>query len=205
MTQVESWEERAKACLSSKPRLSLNEIDKLIKDGDAISEALPTLQTLKDSHKKAKEWVAKASELQKHPEHKPYVDILETLVGRGRPLPVKLEQLANFETQVASGRAWRERTARVFLKKNANLALLDVLCPRTDVGSQEGRRKKKTKDDLSGIQHPIFQGLTQKELLDRKVISKAFKDAEIKEIQVSFTHILIINDRVSRSLLVFLN
>jgi len=108
---------------------------------------------------------------------------LETLVGRGRPLPVKLEHLSNFETQVASGRAWRERTARVFLKKNANLALLDVLCPRTDVGNQEGRRKKKTKDDLSGIQHPIFQGLTQKELLDRKVISKAFKDAEIKEIQ----------------------
>ena len=56
LTQVESWEERAKACLSVKPRLSLNEIDKLIKDGDAISEALPTLQTLKDSHKKAKEW-----------------------------------------------------------------------------------------------------------------------------------------------------
>ena len=55
------------------------------------------------------------------------------------------------------------------------------------MGNQEGRRKKKTntKDDLSGIQHPIFQGLTQKEMLDRKVISKAFKDAEIKEIQVS--------------------
>ena len=99
---------------------------------------------------------------------------------------VKLEPLSNFETQVAAGRAWRERTARVFLKKNGNAALLDVLCPRTDVGNQESRRKnKKTKDDLSGIQHPIFQGLTQKEMLDRKVISKAFKDAEIKEIQVS--------------------
>jgi len=185
LTQVESWEERAKACLSVKPRLSLNEIDKLIKDGDAISEALPTLQTLKDSHKKAKEWLAKAGELQARPEHKPYVDILETLVARGRPLPVKLEPLSNFETQVAAGRAWRERTARVFLKKNTNLPLLDVVCPRADVGSQEGRRKKKTntKDDLSGIQHPIFQGLTQKEMLDRKVISKAFKDAEIKEIQ----------------------
>ena len=91
LTQVESWEERAKACLSVKPRLSLNEIDKLIKDGDAISEALPTLQTLKDSHKKAKEWLAKAGELQKHPEHKPYVDILETLVARGRPLPVNFQ------------------------------------------------------------------------------------------------------------------
>jgi hypothetical protein len=62
-----------------------------------------------------------------------------------------------------------------------------MIISRADVGNQEGRRKKKTniKDDLSGIQHPIFQGLTQKEMLDRKVISKAFKDAEIKEIQVS--------------------
>ena len=74
--------------------------------------------------------LAKAGELQARPEHKPYVDILETLVARGRPLPVKLEPLSNFETQVAAGRAWRERTARVFLKKNTNLPLLDVVCPR---------------------------------------------------------------------------
>ena len=100
-------------------------------------------------------------------------------------MPIKLDPLANFETQVAAGRAWRERTARVFLKKNSNSALLDILCPRTDVGNQDGRRNKKKKEDLSGIQHPIFQGLTQKEMLDRKVISKTFKDFELKEIQVS--------------------
>merc|ERR1719225_1506371 len=122
-----------------------------------------------------------AGELQRHPEHKPYIDILETLVARGRPLPVKLEPLSNFETQVAAGRAWRERTARVFLKKNGNAALLDVLCPRTDVGNQESRRKnKKTKDDLSGIQHPIFQGLTQKEMLDRKSFQKHSKTLKSK-------------------------
>lgn len=188
LTQVESWEERAKACLSSKPRLSLNEVDKLIKDGDAISESLPTLQTLKDSHKKAKEWLQKATELKRHPDHKAYIEILETLVARGKPLPIKLDALSDLETQVAAGRAWRERTARVFLKKNCNLPLLDILCPRIDVGTQEGKRRKKKQssaEDLSGIQHPIFTGMTQKELLDRKVLSKAFKDAEIKEIQVS--------------------
>ncbi len=187
LTQVESWENRAKSCLASKPRLSLSELEKLIKDGDNISEGLPSLQTLKDSAKKAKEWQAKAAELKKHPDHKSYIELLETLVARGRPLPVKLEALAGLETQVAAGRAWRERTARVFLKKNCNAQLLDVLCPRVDLGSGEGRRKAKKaglrNEELSGIQHPIFQGLTQKEMLDRKVISKAFKDAEIKEIQ----------------------
>ena len=183
LTQVESWEERAKACLAAKPRLSLNEVDKLIKDGDEISENLPTLQTLKDSFKKAKEWISKANELSKHPDHKSYIDILETLVTRGRPLPIKLDHLSNLETQVAAGRAWRERSARVFMKKNSNMSLLDCLCPRADIGSLEGKRKKKAVADGSGIPHPIFNGLTQKELLDRKVLSKAFRDAEHRELQ----------------------
>ena len=90
MTQVESWEERAKACLAAKPRLSLSEVEKLVKDGEAISDALPTLNTLRESAKKAKEWLTKSNELVKHPDHKPYIDVLEVLVQRGRPLPVKL-------------------------------------------------------------------------------------------------------------------
>ena len=40
-----------------------------------------------------------------------------------------------------------------------------------------------TNQDTSGIPHPIFNGLTQKELLDRKVLSKAFRDAEHRELQ----------------------
>lgn len=186
---MESWEERAKACLASKPRLSLSEVERLIKDGDAISEALPTLQTLKEVAKKAKEWLAKSGELSRHPEHKPYMETLETLVTRGRPLPVKLEALNNLETQVASGRAWREKTVRIFLKTNSNLALLDILCPRVDIGGQDsGKRKKKKPDETStnSIAHPIFANMTQKELLDRKAIVKAFKDAEIRELQVTF-------------------
>ena len=66
------------------------EVEKLIKDGDAISDALPTLNILKESAKKAKEWLTKSGELMKHPDHKQYIDVLETLVQRGRPLPVKL-------------------------------------------------------------------------------------------------------------------
>ena len=70
--------------------MSLAEVEKLIKDGDAISDALPSLNILKESAKKAKEWLTKSGELLKHPDHKQYIDVLETLVQRGRPLPVKL-------------------------------------------------------------------------------------------------------------------
>ena len=69
------------------------------------------------------------------------------------------------------------------MKKNSNMSLLDCLCPRADIGSLEGKRKKKAVADGSGIPHPIFNGLTQKELLDRKVLSKAFRDAEHRELQ----------------------
>jgi histone demethylase JARID1 len=93
LTQVESWDERAKSCLASKPRLSLNEVEKLIRDGEAISDGLPTLATLKEAAKKAKEWLGKSAELTRHPDHKPYIDVLEALVTRGKPLPVKLDQV----------------------------------------------------------------------------------------------------------------
>lgn len=68
---------------------------------------------------------ARAEALQK-PENYPYLDTLEALVARGRPLPVRLEPLTQLETQVASARAWRERTARCFLKKNSHCNLLEV-------------------------------------------------------------------------------
>ena len=45
---------------------------------------------------------------------------------RGRPIPVRLEQLPQMESQVAAARAWRDRAARTFLKKNTSATLLEV-------------------------------------------------------------------------------
>lgn len=45
---------------------------------------------------------------------------------RGRPIPVRLEQLPQMESQVAAARAWRDRAARTFLKKNSSTTLLEV-------------------------------------------------------------------------------
>lgn len=47
-------------------------------------------------------------------------------MGRGRSIPVRLDPLPQVESQVASARGWRERTARTFLKKNSTYTLLQV-------------------------------------------------------------------------------
>lgn len=56
----------------------------------------------------------------------PYLDALESLVNKGRPIPVRLDQLPQVESQVAAAKSWRERTARTFLKKNCTYSLLEV-------------------------------------------------------------------------------
>ena len=74
-----------------------------MKEGEAISGGLPNLAKLKDSVSKAKEWLDKAKTLA-NGENFPFLDTLEQLVAKGRPLPIKLEQLPNLELQVASSR-----------------------------------------------------------------------------------------------------
>ena len=145
----------------------------------------------------------------KNPDNFPYLESVEKLVAKGRPLPIRLDALNQLETQVAQARAWRERTARVFLKKSNNSggsntatsSLLDVLAPRTDVGLSEkeiqAKRKKRggEKDDTSNnsnnggnalnIQHHIYQSLTVKDLSNPQTVVRAYKEAELKELQVS--------------------
>ena len=55
-----------------------------------------------------------------------YLEQLESLSAKGRPLPVRLDALPQVESQVAAARAWRERTGRTFLKKNSSHTLLQV-------------------------------------------------------------------------------
>jgi hypothetical protein len=55
-----------------------------------------------------------------------YLEQLESLSAKGRPIPVRLDALPQVESQVAAARAWRERTGRTFLKKNSSHTLLQV-------------------------------------------------------------------------------
>merc|ERR1719461_740424 len=176
---LEAWEEKASQCLASSPKMGLLEVEKLVREGESLSTALPVLEKLQDSCRRAREWWARAEALQK-PENYPYLDTLEALVAKGRPLPIRLDPLHQLETQVAAARAWRERTARVFLKKNSHCNLLEVLSPRYEF-ERDKKKKKKVPDDLS-VRHPIFAGLSSTQLSDPQEIVNAFKQAELSEL-----------------------
>ena len=55
-----------------------------------------------------------------------YLEVLEGLMAKGRPIPVRLDQLPQLESQVNAAKSWKERTARTFLKKNSSFTLLEV-------------------------------------------------------------------------------
>lgn len=57
----------------------------------------------------------------------PYLDVLETLVFRGRPIPVRLEDLPQMESQIAAARAWKDRAGRTFIKKGSAQPLIEVI------------------------------------------------------------------------------
>jgi len=175
---MDQWETRASSCLQATPKWGLEEVERLVLEGESISNGLPSLEKLKDAIKKAKEWWSRAENLQK-PENYPYLDTLEALVGKGRPLPIRLDPLSQLETQVAAARAWRERTARVFLKKNSVCNLLEVLSPRYEIGIE---RRKKKKSEEGNYRHPIFLGLSAVQLSDPQEIVNAFKQAEQAEL-----------------------
>ena len=141
--------------------MALYDVEKLLKEGELISNSLPTLQTLKEAVKKTKEWLQKSDEIVKNPDNFPYLESVEKLVVKGRPLPIRLDSLSQLETQVAQARAWRERTARIFLKKsnsngtglhgstgnNSISSLLDILAPRTEIGLSQKELEAKRKRD----------------------------------------------------------
>uniref|UniRef100_A0A4W3GEU4 Lysine-specific demethylase 5C-like n=1 Tax=Callorhinchus milii TaxID=7868 RepID=A0A4W3GEU4_CALMI len=75
-------------------------------------------------------------------EHYPCLDDLEGLVAVGRDLPVRVQQLSQLETQVATAHSWRDKASKTFLKRNSSYTLLEVLCPCADVGSDTVRTSK---------------------------------------------------------------
>ena len=50
-------------CLSSRPAWQLIDVERLIREGEAISSGLPSLSVLREAMRKAKEWMAKAKSL----------------------------------------------------------------------------------------------------------------------------------------------
>ncbi|GFS49370.1 hypothetical protein NPIL_411092 [Nephila pilipes] len=178
LTFGEKWEEKARNCLQAKPKHPLSVVETVVRDAGNISVHLPNVLQLTEAVRKAKDWLHKVQVIQNET-HNPYLEVLEQLVWKGRPVPIRLEQLSQIETQVEAARQWKERTARIFLKKNSSFSLLEVLSPRKDIGSScKGKKKRKECDDSEDSMDGKIE-----ETKDPAAIVAHFKEAERKELE----------------------
>ncbi|XP_078594728.1 lysine-specific demethylase 5A-like isoform X17 [Branchiostoma floridae x Branchiostoma japonicum] len=194
LTVSERWEEKARICLQARPRHVIATLEAIINEAKTIPAYLPNTLALKEALRKAKEWTAKVDAIQ-NSEHYPYLDILESLVMKGRPIPVRLEQLPQVESQVAAARSWRDRTARTFLKKNSPYTLVEVLSPRVDIGvytSSKTRRKKnkeacaekeKEKENTNIFDFRMEEVRDPATIVSNVQIVAQFKESERKEVE----------------------
>uniref|UniRef100_A0A673LNP8 Lysine-specific demethylase 5A n=1 Tax=Sinocyclocheilus rhinocerous TaxID=307959 RepID=A0A673LNP8_9TELE len=189
LTLSEHWEERARACLQARPRHSLLTLESIVMEAKNIPAYLPNVLALRDALHKAKEWTAKVEAIQNGSNYA-YLEQLEGLLARGRSVPVRLEALPQVESQVASARAWRERTARTFLKKNSTYTLLQVLSPRVDIGvygSSKSKRKrvKELLEKERGLELDALSDLEDsvEDTRDPAAVVAAFKAREWQELE----------------------
>ncbi|KAF8765195.1 Lysine-specific demethylase 5C like protein [Argiope bruennichi] len=178
LTFGEKWEEKARSCLQAKPKHPLSLVEAVVRDAGNISVHLPNVLQLTEAVRKAKEWLHKVQLIQNEA-HNPYLEVLEQLVWKGRPVPIRLEQLSQIETQVEAARAWKEKTARTFLKKNSSYSLLEVLSPRKDIGmSPKNKKKRKELDDSEDSIEAKME-----EIKDPATIVAHFREAERRELE----------------------
>ncbi|CAE1156303.1 KDM5 [Acanthosepion pharaonis] len=199
LTISERWEEKARLCLQARPRNVMATLESIILEASDIKAYLPNVCALKEALRKAKEWISKLECVQEECRTKnkeqncelyPYLDVLENLVNKGRPIPVRLDLLPQVESQVAAAKSWRERTARTFLKKNSTYTLLEVLSPRTDIGIYNNNKSKKKKLK-EGERERKESESSNSNILDFRIeeqrdpasIVAAFKLAEQREIE----------------------
>lgn len=145
---IDKWEEKAKVFLQSKNRRTIAAVEEFIREADEVEAYLPSLNTLQDMLSKAKNWTKLVNEVQAR-EYFPYYDTLDDLIRKGRNIPLHLDLLPMLESTLSHAKAWKERTARTFLRKNSHCTLMEALSPRIGVGVQAMKTKKNNKGDES--------------------------------------------------------
>ncbi|XP_036433283.1 lysine-specific demethylase 5A isoform X1 [Colossoma macropomum] len=189
LTVSERWEDKARACLQARPRHSMITLESIVLEAKNIPAYLPNVLALREALHKAKEWTARVEAIQNGSNYA-YLDQLEALLARGRSIPVRLDPLPQVESQVASARAWRERTARTFLKKNSTYTLLQVLSPRTDIGvygnsKSKRKRAKELLEQERGLELDSLSDFEDslEEVREPSAVVAAFKAKEQQELE----------------------
>ena len=92
----------------------------------SIPVQIPYVAVVQDAIRSAHLWEEKSRSIQDSDNHPTY-DTLKSLLSVGRDIPVKLELLAQLESRHAAAKAWIDRTARAFFKKNTGQGLMEVI------------------------------------------------------------------------------
>ncbi|KAJ0064372.1 hypothetical protein NL108_006377, partial [Boleophthalmus pectinirostris] len=143
LTVSEHWEDKAISLLKARPPHSIETLSGAAEKASAIPAHLPNCLLLKDTIRKAREWLQEAEELQAGGSV-PLADSLSDMVLRGQAVQVHLEPLDKLETLMSQIQEWKEEAASAFRHKDSSLSLLEILCPRCEVSSL-GSPKRKTK------------------------------------------------------------
>ncbi|XP_011172136.1 lysine-specific demethylase lid isoform X1 [Solenopsis invicta] len=146
---IDKWEEKAKVFLNTKNRRMITDVEEFIREADEVEAYLPSLDTLQDILNKAKNWTKLVDDIRAR-ENFPYYDTLDDLLKKGRNIPLHLNDLPTLESTLSQAKAWKERTARTFLKKNSHYTLMEALSPRIGVGVQAMKTKKNKGDEAVG-------------------------------------------------------
>uniref|UniRef100_A0A671LSN8 [histone H3]-trimethyl-L-lysine(4) demethylase n=1 Tax=Sinocyclocheilus anshuiensis TaxID=1608454 RepID=A0A671LSN8_9TELE len=134
LTISEELEEKAQALLKARWGHSM------LTQVDGVPAYLPNCLLLQDTVNRAKEWLQEAEDLQVGGQT-PVLSSLSDMVLRAHAIPVRLEPLDQLEVLVSEVQAWKESAAKTFLIKNSHFTLLEVLCPRWEVGSSLKKKK----------------------------------------------------------------
>ncbi|XP_076845699.1 lysine-specific demethylase 5B-B isoform X2 [Brachyhypopomus gauderio] len=148
LTVSEQWEEKAQVLLRARPPESVACLSAALREVEAIPTYLPNCLLLRDFVCRATEWLKEAEVLQAGG-HVPVLDTLSDMVLRGRAIPVQLDPLERLEAVVSEVQTWKENAAKTFLTKSSSFTLLEVLCPRFEVGSSLKKKMKKTRCDAA--------------------------------------------------------
>uniref|UniRef100_A0A8C9ZH69 [histone H3]-trimethyl-L-lysine(4) demethylase n=1 Tax=Sander lucioperca TaxID=283035 RepID=A0A8C9ZH69_SANLU len=144
LTVSEHWEDKASNLLKARPPHSIETLSAAAEKASGIPAYLSNCLLLKDTIRKAREWLQEAEELQVRTCHD-FVEGLSDMVLRGQAIQVHLEPLDRLESLMVEVQEWKESVATTFLPRDSTLTLLEVLCPRCEVenvGSPKRKAKK---------------------------------------------------------------
>uniref|UniRef100_A0A3B4XKS6 [histone H3]-trimethyl-L-lysine(4) demethylase n=1 Tax=Seriola lalandi dorsalis TaxID=1841481 RepID=A0A3B4XKS6_SERLL len=146
LTVSEHWEDKASSLLKARPPHSIETLSAAAEKASGIPAYLPNCLLLKDTIRKAQEWLQEAEEGGGRASGCVLmVDSLSDMVLRGQAVQVHLEPLDRLESLMVEVQEWKESAASTFLQKDSTLTLLEVLCPRCEVGNVRSPKRKAKK------------------------------------------------------------